>query len=104
MVLVQILLPTKSSEGCAVSNELLRRRRQELIDRFGGMTAYTRAPATGVWTSPEGSVEVDGVVMVEVRSEMFDRDWWRPYAKTLKKRFKQQSIHIRANDVYVLQN
>jgi hypothetical protein len=104
VVLIQMLLPTRSVQGEAYADELVSRTRKELIDRFGGVTAYTRAPATGVWTSPEGGVEVDSVVMIEVLSEEFARDWWRAFAETLKERFKQASIHIRANDVYVLDN
>jgi hypothetical protein len=104
VVLIQMLLPTRSSEGTVFPDDLLRTTRQELIDRFGGLTAYTRAPATGVWTSPERGVEVDSVVMIEVLSEVFDTTWWRSYAETLKERFRQETIHIRANDVYVLEN
>ena len=104
MVLIQMLLPTRSSEGSAFPEDLSRRTREELVERFGGVTAYTRAPATGVWTSPEGDVEVDSVVMIEVLGENFEKVWWRSYAKTLKERFRQESIHIRATDVYVLDN
>ena len=103
-MLIQMLLPTRSSEGTTFSDDLLRRTRQELLDRFGGLTAYTRAPATGVWTSPDGDVEVDSVVMIEVLSEVFDKTWWRAYAETLKERFRQETIHLRANDFYVLEN
>src|SRR5918993_5380913 len=102
MVLIQMLLPTRSPEGAAFADDLMRRTREELMERFGGLTAYTRAPATGVWASPEGHVEVDSVVMIEVLSENFEKAWWRAYADTLKGRFRQESIHIRANDVYVL--
>jgi hypothetical protein len=104
VVLIQMLLPSRSSEGTAFPDDLLRRTREELFDRFGGLTAYIRAPATGVWTSPQGNVEVDNVVMIEVLSDQFDKAWWRAYAETLKERFNQQSIHIRANDVEVLDN
>ena len=104
MVLIQMLLPTRSAAGAAFADELLRQTREELIERFGGLTAYTRSPATGVWTSPRGDVEVDKVVMIEVLSERFEKDWWRSYAETLKQRFEQETIHIRANDVDVLDN
>lgn len=104
MVLVQLLLPTKSAERATFSDELLRRTRQELIDRFGGLTAYTRSPAAGVWTSPEGNVEEDTMVMIEVLAESVDASWWQSYAETLKRRFNQQTIHIRASDVHVLPN
>ena len=80
IVLVQMLLPTQSPDGKPFPDELLRQTRAELMDRFGGLTAYTRAPATGLWTSPDGDVEVDTVVMIEVLSKQFDREWWRAYA------------------------
>jgi hypothetical protein len=99
-----MLLPTRSSGGSAFSDELIRRTREELLDRFGGLTAYVRAPAAGVWTSPEGEVEADSVVLIEMLSDVFDRPWWRAYAETLKRRFDQESIHIRANDVELLDN
>jgi len=99
-----MLLPTKSAERVAFSDDLVRLTRKELVDQFGGVTAYTRAPAAGVWTSPEGNVEEDNVVMIEVLSEEFETSWWRAYAETLKKRFGQKSIHIRTNAVRVLEN
>jgi hypothetical protein len=57
-----------------------------------------------VWTSPEGHIEEDSVVMVEVLAPHFDAWWWRTYAQTLKKRFQQETIHIRATEVQVLDN
>jgi hypothetical protein len=103
-MLIQMLLPTKSAQRTSYSDDLLRRTRRELIDRFGGITAYTRAPASGVWTSPDGDVEEDDVVMIEVLAEQFDIRWWQSYASTLKERFQQESILIRANEVIVLEN
>lgn len=97
-----MLLPTRSSAGSALPDELILRTRQELVDRFGGLTAYMRAPASGVWTSPEGHVEADSVVLIEVLSDAFDRSWWRAYADTLKRRFDQESIHVRASEVELL--
>jgi hypothetical protein len=104
VVLIQMLLPTKSADRVAFSDDVLRLTRKELVDQFGGLTAYTRAPAAGVWTSPEGNVEEDSVVMIEVLSEEFDTSWWRRYAEKLKTRFGQESIHIRATTVLVLEN
>jgi len=104
VVLIQMLLPTRSAAGAAFTDELLQRTREELVDQFGGLTAYTRSPATGVWTSPRGDVEEDKVLMIEVLSARFDKEWWRSYAETLKQRFEQETIHIRASDVDVLDN
>jgi hypothetical protein len=83
MVLIQMLLPLTSVDGVAFSDDVLGQTRDELIQRFGGLTAYLRSPASGAWTSPEGRVEQDRVVMIEVLAQTFDRTWWRGYAATL---------------------
>jgi hypothetical protein len=95
MVLVQLLLPTSGVE----STTALADTRRELADRFAGVTAYLRSPAKGLWTAPDGRVEHDDVVMVEVVAASFDRAWWRTYASTLAQRFQQEAIHIRAMPV-----
>ncbi len=70
--------------------------RAELIDAFNGVTAYLRSPAQGAWTAPDGRLERDVMVMVEVLTDTFDRPWWRAYAEMLARRFDQEEIHIRA--------
>jgi hypothetical protein len=94
--LIQILLPRVRTNNEPIDESLFAETRRELIHEFGGITAYTRAPAQGVWTSPEGRVERDDVVMVEVVTEAFDREWWRAFSATLETRFAQESIHVRA--------
>ena len=101
MVLIQVLLPTNgatSADGLAP----LAQTRAELAERFRGLTAYLRSPAKGLWTAPDGHTEYDDVVMVEVVTDSFDRDWWRTYAATLAERFGQESIHVRAVPVDML--
>jgi hypothetical protein len=39
---------------------------------------------------------------VEVVTETFDRAWWRAYVATLAARFEQESIHVRAVPVDLL--
>lgn len=95
MVLIQMLLPTTLAGGGDAVRHLAATRR-ELADRFKGVTAYMRSPAKGVWTAPDGHTEADEVVMVEVVTERFDRQWCRSYATTLAKRFGQDTIHVRA--------
>jgi hypothetical protein len=101
MVLIQLLLPrvgVTRADGLAP----LAQTRRELAERFKGVTAYLRSPATGWWTAPDGHTEQDDVVMVEVVTETFERAWWRSYAGTLAARFDQESIHVRAIPVDVL--
>ena len=101
MVLIQLLLP---ASGPAGANGLppLGETRRELAERFSGLTAYLRSPAKGLWTAPDGRTEQDDVVMVEVVTERFDRAWWRTYTATLAERFGQESIHLRAVPVDML--
>lgn len=78
------------------------RTRAELVERFGGITAYVQTPALGEWTASGGTRERDRVVMIEVVAAEFDRAWWRSYADTLSDRFRQDAIHVRAMRVEVL--
>ena len=94
MHLIQILLPRKSGEPA--SDGRFAATRAELVEKFDGITAYLRAPAQGAWVAPDGRIERDEVLMVEVLASDFDRDWWRAYAVTLAARFEEQEIHIRA--------
>ena len=95
VVLIQVLLPAPGVSSGGLPDPLARTR-QELADRFHGLTAYLRSPARGWWTAPDGHTEQDDVVMVEVVTETFDRGWWRSYAATLAERFGQETIHVRA--------
>jgi hypothetical protein len=94
--LVQILLPRRSGNNGEARHEDIAQTRAELVERYGGVTAYLRSPAQGAWTDGDGRVERDEVVMIEVVTELFDRAWWRAYAERLAGRFQQEEIHIRA--------
>ena len=76
MVLIQLLLPT-SGAASADGPAPLAQTRGELADRFTGVTAYVRSPAKGLWTAPDGQIEQDDVVMVEVVTDALDLAWWR---------------------------
>lgn len=94
-VLVQLLLPVQGGQGTA--NERLGATRTELVDRFGGATAYLQSPALGDWEPREGDRDQDRVILVEVVAPApLDRRWWRDYSVTLARRFNQETMHIRA--------
>jgi hypothetical protein len=101
MVLIQLLLPT-GGETRADGQAPLAETRRELAARFHGLTAYLRSPAKGLWTAPDGHTEQDDVVMVEVVTHTFDRAWWHTYAATLAERFCQDTIHVRAVPIDML--
>ena len=95
MHLVQILLPATDAAGEPLAPELYASVRDELVQRFGGITFYRSAPAQGLWLS-EGSVEEDAMVTAEVMVSEIDADWWTRYRAGLEKLFDQDEIVIRA--------
>ncbi|NEX61165.1 hypothetical protein [Noviherbaspirillum galbum] len=99
MHLVQILLPAFGNDGTPMPRERFDRTRQELLDRFGGLTAYTRAPASGLWQEEDGRTMRDDVLVYEVMSEDLDRAWWADYRAALERRFEQIELVVRAQQV-----
>ena len=96
MHLVHVLVPVYDNEGRPFPRDTFAAVRRELADRFGGVTAYTRAPAEGVWEDDEGRVHHDDVVVVEVMVDTLDRPWWSAYRQALAARFRQQELVVRA--------
>ena len=95
--LIQILLPITANDGSPLPNAMFTRVRAELTERFGGVTAYSRSPATGLWKRDENdAIERDQVIMVEVVVDVFDKDWWAGYREQLEARFGQEEVHARA--------
>jgi hypothetical protein len=95
MHLIEILLPLYDNDGRPFAAADFDRVRDELAAKFGGVTAFRRSPAEGVWHE-DGEVSRDRVVVYEVMDEALDRDWWREYRRDLERRFRQEEILIRA--------
>jgi hypothetical protein len=102
MHLVQILLPLFDNDGRRFQHGRYSEIRAELTERFGGVTAYTRSPAAGLWQRDDGSVDRDEMVMLEVMAESLDPDWWAAYRGRLEQRFAQQAIVVRAMAIRTL--
>lgn len=96
MYLVQLFLPLRDDKGTRFEPAYYARVRDELTQGFGGVTAYQRAPATGLWEAPDGDVERDDVVLFEVMTDTLDRAWWSRYAADLAQRFRQDEVMVRA--------
>lgn len=101
MYLVQILLPLADNDGNPISEDLLRDIREELVSRFGGLTAYARAPAQGVWAR-DGVRQNDDIAVVEVMVENLDADWWRSFRREQERLLKQESLVVRAFEIRCL--
>jgi hypothetical protein len=101
MHLIQILLPVYDNAGTPFAPDLYGEVRHELTERFGGLTAFTRAPAQGLWKN-EGKTTRDDIVVFEVMAADIDAAWWGRYRKTLEQLFRQDTILIRAQPVTIL--
>src|ERR1051325_5388456 len=97
MFLVEILLPLYDNEGRRFGAGEFGRVRDELAARFGGVTAFRRAPGEGVWREGGGESR-DRVVVFEVMADALEREWWREYRGELERRFRQEKMVIRASE------
>jgi hypothetical protein len=93
--LVQILLPVYDNAGQRFPPDHYNKVRKELTDMFGGLTAYSRAPAEGLWGSASNA-ERNDIIVVEVMVDDLGRSWWGDYRRTLEQLFRQDEIVVRA--------
>jgi hypothetical protein len=103
MFLLSLLLPLYDNDRVSFPREMFRAVANELTDKFGGLTAHTRAPAQGLWQNQaEAPPTRDDIVIFEVMVEVIDRAWWSHYRRELERRFRQDHVIVRAHDVELL--
>jgi hypothetical protein len=102
MHLIQIFLPLYDNVGQPFPKEYYRCIRDELIERHGGLTAYTRSPAHGLWQPEEGTATQDELVIYEVMVPQLDTAEWHNYRSKLEKTFRQDVILMRAHAIQML--
>ena len=102
MFLIQIFLPLYDNDGNALPQALFGQVRDELVARFGGLTAHSRSPARGLWQEQDGATVRDDLVVYEVMAETIDEAWWQTYRHTLEQGFRQESIVVRALTIRLL--
>lgn len=102
MHLIQILLPLYDNTHQPFSMEKFADVRTELVDRFGGLTAYVRSPATGLWRDTPFTAVRDEIVIYEIMAPELDLVWWAEYKEDLSRRFHQTELIIRAMEARLL--
>jgi hypothetical protein len=101
--LVQLLLPIYDNAGRPIPPQLFGKVRAELLERFGGLTTFTRAPAKGLWAdSGTADPEQDELVVYEVMVDSLDERWWAEYRETLSAAFAQKELVVRAHPITML--
>ena len=102
MQLVELVLPTNRGDGEPIPPARLEAIVGELADRFGGATAFLRAPATGLWKPEPGKVTEDRIVIIQIMVEDIDEPWWRACRERLEREFQQEEVLIRATECRLL--
>ena len=98
MHVVEIFLPLRDNDGRRFPPALYADVREEMVERFGGLTAFTRSPAEGLWEAGEGERSRDEIVIFEVMADEIDRGWWGTFRESLERRFRQDEIVVRARE------
>lgn len=99
MHLVQLLLPIRDPSGRAFPRALYDDLAHALAEGFGGVTAHSRAPATGLWEAADGEQVRDDVVVYEVMVAHLDLAWWLALRKRLESQFRQEDLVVRAHEI-----
>ncbi|QWV94363.1 hypothetical protein KP004_04025 [Geomonas oryzisoli] len=102
MHLIQILLPLYDNEGNQFTQDEFLKVRDELSERFGGITTYMRSPARGLWKETKETTVQDDIVIYEVMTKELDRAWWSTYRQQLTADFRQALLIVRASEVELI--
>ncbi|AZO55707.1 hypothetical protein EJ077_21475 [Mesorhizobium sp. M8A.F.Ca.ET.057.01.1.1] len=94
MHLIQILLPRADNDGRPFAREDFDRVKEELANRFKGVTAYLQAPAEGLWLQGAESTR-DDIIIFEVMAEELELADWHDRRAELERRFRQDEVMIR---------
>ncbi len=97
--LVQLLLPVRDGSAHPYPRQLYDALAHDLTERFGGVTAYTRAPATGLWEAESGRKIRDDMVIYEVMAPELDEPWWAAVRARLERQFQQEELVVRAQEI-----
>jgi hypothetical protein len=98
MMSVEIYLPMNDNQGTPFPEPVFTQIEPALTEKFGGVTAYKRAPAQGRWKS-EGSTDADDIPIFDVIVGALDKEWWNEFRRTLEERLEQEQILITARDL-----
>lgn len=102
MHLVQLLLPLCDNEGHPFPQSMYLKVRDELTEKFGGITTFVRSPAEGLWKEGQCSTVRDEIVIYEIMAKELNRVWWKEFRAQLEILFRQESIIVRTSVIEIL--
>ncbi len=92
MHLIQLLIPLHDNHEQAFPTAYFNKVREDLTKHFGGVTAFVRSPAVGLWKEQSDEINRDEVIMFEVLTEQLDNEWWAEYRKELQRDFARKKF------------
>jgi hypothetical protein len=98
MHFIQLLLPIRDNAGQPYEEQVFRSINATLVKQFGGVTAFSRAPAKGTWLNADHE-QRDDVIVVEVMAEGLDRGWWHAFREGLEADMGQAEIVVRCHAI-----
>ena len=96
---IQILLPLFKQNSEEIPKRYFTELKNELTEKFGGITAYTRSPATGFWKDTEDNTVRDEIIIYEVMADQLDKTWWQACRERLENLFLQDEIVIKTWEI-----
>lgn len=102
MYLIQIFVPLYRNTGKKFPKKSYTQVRDTLLEKYGGLTVYSRAPVSGLWEKIPGHTVYDDLLIFEVMAKNLSARWWRAYREALEKEFAQEHLVIRAQTFKLL--
>ena len=98
----EILLPLRHNDGRPVSDDILNQTREELVERFDGVSVQPQS-ILGIWWHEDVRYEDTSVrLTVDVEDTPENRQFFIEFKATLLQRFEQIEIYIVSYPVDIL--
>ena len=102
MYQIELYLPLYNNDKKAFPTSHYESVKQNLSDKFGGITMYSRTPVIGLWKESQESIVKDDLVIYEIISEKLDESFWQEYKFMLQSLFQQEAIIIKSSKIKLL--
>lgn len=102
MHLIELFLPLYDSQGNRFPEKIFADLKNELTEKFGGLTIHSKAPATGLWKPANDKPIKDTIVIYEIMTDNIDEDDWQRWKKQLQNDLEQDEIMIRSTQIRLL--
>lgn len=101
MRLIQLLVPLNDNDNNRFPKEVFIGIKEQLLDKFKGVTAFSQSPAEGLWNDGT-DVQKDQIILYEIMTEDINKEWWESFVRDLEHNLKQEKILLRWSEIFTL--